>query len=269
MEEKKVTKISLSTFFLILAIIAIIVMGIFIYKLNNDKTVEIQKSTELQAKVNSLNGTVSNLQEKINKLSETVNAGTPTQENSSNASTTNNSNKNNVTYTVSVRDEAYATIKATKNGKTISKEFEMGAMIADTGTMELPTIGTVALVADSGGEYYGVNIYQLVNDEIKLIGTIDCGADMVKEATYTVETKNEATAIINAKRNNENITKEFEMSAAIANTSVINIFNLGKVVLVAETGGEYYGIQVYRLSQDYTTGKTKGIKNVGSIQYYL
>lgn len=269
MEEKKVTKISLSTFFLILAIIAIIVMGIFIYKLNNDKTVEIQKSTELQAKVNSLNGTVSKLQEKINKLSETVNAETPTQANSSNASTTNNSNKNNVTYTVSVRDEAYATIKATKNGKTISKEFEMGAMIADTGTMELPTIGTVALVADSGGEYYGVNIYQLVNDEIKLIGTIDCGADMVKEATYTVETKNEATAIINAKRNNENITKEFEMSAAIANTSVINIFNLGKVVLVAETGGEYYGIQVYRLSQDYTTGKTKEIKNVGSIQYYL
>ena len=269
MEEKKVTKISLSTFFLILAIIAIIVMGIFIYKLNNDKTVEIQKSTELQAKVNSLNGTVSNLQEKINKVSETVNVETPTQANSSNASTTNNSNKNNVTYTVSVRDEAYATIKATKNGKTISKEFEMGAMIADTGTMELPTIGTVALVADSGGEYYGVNIYQLVNDEIKLIGTIDCGADMVKEATYTVETKNEATAIINANRNNENITKEFEMSAAIANTSVINIFNLGKVVLIAETGGEYYGIQVYRLSQDYTTGKTKEIKNVGSIQYYL
>ena len=269
MEEKKVTKISLSTFFLILAIIAIIVMGIFIYKLNNDKIVEIQKSTELQAKVNSLNGTVSKLQGKINKVSETVNAETPTQANSSNASTTNNSNKNNVTYTVSVRDEAYATIKATKNGKTISKEFEMGAMIADTGTMELPTLGTVALVADSGGEYYGVNIYQLVNDEIKLIGTIDCGADMVKEATYTVETKNEATAIINAKRNNENITKEFEMSAAIANTSVINIFNLGKVVLVAETGGEYYGIQVYRLSQDYTTGKTKEIKNVGSIQYYL
>ena len=152
MEEKKVTKISLSTFLLILAIIAIIVMGIFIYKLNNDKTIEIQKSTELQAKVNSLNRIVSELQE-----------------------------KNDVTYTVSVRDEVYATIKATKNGKTISKEFEMGAMIANTGTMELPTIGTVALVADSGGEYYGVYIYQLVNDEIKLIGTIDCGADMVKE----------------------------------------------------------------------------------------
>ena len=93
MEEKKVTKISLSTFLLILTIIAIIVMGIFIYKLNNDKTIEIQKSTELQAKVNSLNRIVSELQE-----------------------------KNDVTYTVSVRDEVYATIKATKNGKTISKD---------------------------------------------------------------------------------------------------------------------------------------------------
>lgn len=79
MEEKKVTKISLSTFFLILAIIAIVVMGIFIYKLNNDKTAEIQKSTELQAQVNSLNGTVSDLQGKINSISETINSNNSTQ----------------------------------------------------------------------------------------------------------------------------------------------------------------------------------------------
>ena len=72
MEEKNVTKISLSTFFLILAVIAIIVMGIFIYKLNNDKTAETQKSAELQAQVNSLNGTVGELQGKINTISDTV-----------------------------------------------------------------------------------------------------------------------------------------------------------------------------------------------------
>ena len=70
MEEKKAIKISLSTFLLILAIIAIVVMGIFIYKLNNEKTTEIQKSTGLQTQVNSLNGTVSNLQEKINNNSK-------------------------------------------------------------------------------------------------------------------------------------------------------------------------------------------------------
>ena len=72
MEENKVTKISLSTFFLILAIIVIIVMGIFIYKLNNDKTEKIQKSTELQSQVNNLNGTVSDLQGKINSISQTI-----------------------------------------------------------------------------------------------------------------------------------------------------------------------------------------------------
>ena len=74
MEENNSTKISLSTFFLILAIIAIIVMGVFIYKLNNEKTTEIQKSTELQAQVNSLNWTVSDLQGKINNILETINS---------------------------------------------------------------------------------------------------------------------------------------------------------------------------------------------------
>ena len=90
MEEKNATKISLSTFFLILAIIAIIVMGIFIYKLNNDKTTEIQKSTELQAQVNSLNGTVSDLQGKIDNISKTINSNNSTNtENKTN--TSNNS----------------------------------------------------------------------------------------------------------------------------------------------------------------------------------
>ena len=80
MEEKNVAKISLSTLFLILAIIVIIIMGVFIYKLNNDKTAEVQKSTELQAQVNNLNGTVSDLQGKINNISETINTSNATTE---------------------------------------------------------------------------------------------------------------------------------------------------------------------------------------------
>ena len=88
MEEKNVTKISLSMFFLILAIIAIIVMGIFIYKLNNDKTAEIQKSTELQAQVNNLNGNVKDLQSKIDSINNTINSNTssstPNQKETSN-----------------------------------------------------------------------------------------------------------------------------------------------------------------------------------------
>ena len=93
MEEKKVTKISLSTFLLILAIIAIVVMGVFIYKLNNDKTIEIQKSTELQSQVNSLNETINDLQGKITTISETITA------NSSNEN--NSSIKNSIEYQIS------------------------------------------------------------------------------------------------------------------------------------------------------------------------
>ena len=72
MEEKNVTKISLSTFLLIIAIIAIIIMGVFIYNLNNEKTTEIQKISELQSQVNSLNGTINNLQEELSTISENI-----------------------------------------------------------------------------------------------------------------------------------------------------------------------------------------------------
>lgn len=114
MEEKNVTKISLSTFFLILAIIAIIVMGIFIYKLNNDKTAEIQKSTELQAQVNSLNGTVSDLQGKIESISNTINTNGSSNTTNSTANTNNSSSSNAIN---------------TENVDKIAKElFEKGSL---------------------------------------------------------------------------------------------------------------------------------------------
>lgn len=72
MEDKNVSKISLSTFLLIIAIIAIVIMGVFIYKLDNEKTIETQKSTSLQAQVNNLNGTVSDLNGKINSNSNKI-----------------------------------------------------------------------------------------------------------------------------------------------------------------------------------------------------
>lgn len=76
MEDKKTKKISISTFLLFLAIIALIVMGIFIYKISSDKSAEEKKSSELQSQVNSLNGTVSDLQGKINDISENINSNT-------------------------------------------------------------------------------------------------------------------------------------------------------------------------------------------------
>lgn len=73
MEEKNVAKISLQTLFLILSIIVIVIMGLFIYKLNNDKIAVVQKSNELQAQVNSLTGTVTELEGTINNISNVIN----------------------------------------------------------------------------------------------------------------------------------------------------------------------------------------------------
>lgn len=76
MEEKKVTKISLSTFFLIISLIVIIVMGIFMCKFYIEKIEETKKSSELQTQVNSLNEIVSDLQGKIDSISNTINSNT-------------------------------------------------------------------------------------------------------------------------------------------------------------------------------------------------
>lgn len=107
MEEKKASKISLSTIFLIIAIIAIVVMGLFLYKLNNDKVSEIQKSAELQSQINSLNGTVSDLQGKLDIISETIN------------STENEKNTNKTSETsskIQTLEEANVTNKVNKTG---------------------------------------------------------------------------------------------------------------------------------------------------------
>lgn len=83
MEKKEPIKVSLSTFFLIIAIIVIAVMGYFMYKLYNDKVEETKKATDLQTQVNSLNGTINDLQGKIDTISETINTN-KTSENTTN-----------------------------------------------------------------------------------------------------------------------------------------------------------------------------------------
>ncbi|MGN1329956.1 MAG: hypothetical protein ACI4VN_01285 [Clostridia bacterium] len=61
MEEKnKGIRISLSTLFLILAIIAMLIMGYFLYTLNNDKIIEAAKVSNLTNQISRLENTVNN-----------------------------------------------------------------------------------------------------------------------------------------------------------------------------------------------------------------
>ncbi len=109
MEEKESTKVSLSTFLLVLAVLAIIMMGLFIYKLNVEKTAEIKKSTELQTQVNNLNttintlnGTINDLQGKINSISNTINS--PNSATSSPKTTIDTTKTYNIVGTYSLDD---------------------------------------------------------------------------------------------------------------------------------------------------------------------
>lgn len=113
MEQSNVKKISLSTFFLIFTIIAIIVMGIYIYILNKEKTNEIEKSTELQSQVNNLNGTINDLQGKIDNISATINSNNSTKNTVTN--TTSSANNNNVNYDVEISMSELENINYTDN----------------------------------------------------------------------------------------------------------------------------------------------------------
>lgn len=78
-------KISISTILLVIAIIIIAIMGAFIYKLNEDKMTEVNKSNELQAQVNGLNETLSDLQGKIGTISNMLNDNTSVENNTTNS----------------------------------------------------------------------------------------------------------------------------------------------------------------------------------------
>lgn len=72
MEEKKSIKISLSTLFLILALIVIVVMAYFLYKLNNEKIAETEKVSALNNQVSNLENKIENLQGTIDNVSNIV-----------------------------------------------------------------------------------------------------------------------------------------------------------------------------------------------------
>lgn len=90
MEEKKVIRINLSTYFLILALAIILLMGYYIYKLYNDKQEQSKKIDSLTSQISNLATDRRNLQDKINTISNTIN------NNASSNSNTYSNKENNV-----------------------------------------------------------------------------------------------------------------------------------------------------------------------------
>lgn len=92
MEEKKSIKISLSTLFLILALIVIAFMTYYIYteKTNANKEIET-----LEANAVEMQNTIKDLQDKIDTISNTINSNNSNKDNN----TTNTNDNNRISFT--------------------------------------------------------------------------------------------------------------------------------------------------------------------------
>ena len=100
-------------------------MGFFIFKIYNEKTKEEEKSTELQAQVDNLNGKINEIRETVNS-SESVNNNNKvnntnkTEKKNNNTSQSNNSNNSSD----SAKNKIIGTWKANK--VTDSKGNDLG-----------------------------------------------------------------------------------------------------------------------------------------------
>lgn len=116
MEEKNQITISLSTLFLIIAIIIILIMGYFIYQLSNNK--------------NELNNKISNLETEINKLNTSKNI---TSNNLNNTATSENVSKKILTniskIEISVLDETSTEGIQYTEPVTINNQSEINTLL--------------------------------------------------------------------------------------------------------------------------------------------
>ena len=143
MEEKKAIKISLSTLFLSITVIVIIVMVCFMIKLKNEK------STQLQAQINSLNETVDNLQVKIDSISKIINSNTNTQTSTSESINVSQNNS------INLKLGKYTVNEVKYDGVGISNE-ECGILLKENDEFEI-YVGY--------GCWYSGN-YEIKNDEL-------------------------------------------------------------------------------------------------------
>lgn len=139
MEEKNVIKISLSTFFIIIAMITICVMGFFIYKLNNEKTTATEQISSLNNQINNMKNTVNTLQENINTISTVNNPNSIINENNTNNNT--------------------------------QKTYELNGEYQDNTGYEIFTYSFSGNTVTASSLYTSYGTYQIVNNTVKITYT--------------------------------------------------------------------------------------------------
>ena len=166
-EKKRGIKISLSTFFLILTIIVIVVMAFFMYKIYNDKEIANSKVVELRSQTNNLQATINSLQNKIESISNTINSN---EENITNLTVENNNNKEeekvNIISSHNISGD-WIPISATENGNEISLQMVFGTGIKYGGYLTLNNDNTytrfIGIYADENSL---MGTYKIIDNKI-------------------------------------------------------------------------------------------------------
>lgn len=212
MEEKKVTKISLSTFFLILAIIAICVMGYFLY-VSNSKTADmISNEKELNAKIAKLENEITSKQDQ-----------TKTEQNNVNSSNSNSNEVSNITF--SSLSGIYIGDAKVESGTTPNGETEVRLYLYENGSFEYN---------DSPGLGSGkVGYYTFSDNNIILHEVLLCANDIgrtITSDTMTLKinsdnsiTDNKINAVLkksSQKIENKNDVISTELKNALNNNSL-------------------------------------------------
>ena len=173
--EKNVVKISLSTFFLILATIAIVVMAVYIFIEKTSHNNEIEGlETKISAKQNEIDG----LQGKIDSISNTINSGkTANSENDTNNSEELKDTTNNI---------ATSNNKEEKQNKTVIYEFQSADRAAAQG---YPRILKVFELTENEleFEYNSGHNFDTSTIDRKIIGTARANAEQLYEFDETID----------------------------------------------------------------------------------
>lgn len=121
--EKKAIKVSLSTFFLIIAIIAIIVIitYICIEKSKSDKEISV-----LETNAKDMQSTIDNLQGKINSISSTINSNTTSNNNDSQINKTNNAENKFSNEEIKKSLQNYLDLVGAKEGTSLNLLVKLG-----------------------------------------------------------------------------------------------------------------------------------------------
>lgn len=175
MEEKKVTKISLSTLFLIFAVIAICIMGYFLYISNTKADDMISKEKELNTKIAKLEDDIASKQTQISATNNNPNSENTNSNEISNANNTSNNSTVENSLTFNLLSGIYVGDAKVEPGTTPNGETEVRLYLYENGSFEYN---------DSPGLESGkVGYYTFSNNNIILHEVLLCANDIGRTIT--------------------------------------------------------------------------------------